>query len=108
MNEKIGIKETEGPGTGTEPGGMGKQHQEAGMSKGHVLDLKLPIGWLLSAYGLGLGVYGLLTRKEIYEKSLGLNVNLIWGVLMLVIGGGFLLAAFLRHGVGPRDPIDKK
>ena len=63
--------------------------------KAHLLDLKLPIGWLLSAYGLLLGFYGLLTKKEMYQKSLGLNLNLAWGVLMLVIGAGFLLAAFL-------------
>ena len=86
MNEKIeksGIK-----GTG---------ESQAGMSKGHVLDLKLPIGWLLTAYGLLLGVYGLVTKKEIYEKSLGYNVNLGWGVLMLVVGGAFLLTAFLKR-----------
>ena len=68
-----------------------------GMSQGHVLDLKLPIGWLLSAYGVLLGVYGLVTKKEMYAISLGLNLNLIWGILMLAIGGGFLLAAFLKR-----------
>jgi len=83
MNEKIETKE-QGAAKGS--------GQEAGMSKGHVLDLKLPIGWLLSAYGLLLGVYGLVTKKEMYEKSLGLNLNLAWGVLMLAIGGFFLLA----------------
>ncbi|HOW84973.1 MAG TPA: hypothetical protein P5119_06415 [Candidatus Aminicenantes bacterium] len=67
-----------------------------GMSQGHVLDLKLPIGWLLSAYGVLLAVYGLLTKKEMYEISLGINLNLIWGVLMLVLGGAFLLAAFVK------------
>jgi hypothetical protein len=65
--------------------------------RGHFLDLKLPIGWLLSAYGLLLGAYGLLTKKELYRKSLGLNLNLAWGVLMLLIGAGFLLAAFLKR-----------
>lgn len=79
MNEKI---ETKG------------QHTEQG--KGHFLDLKLPIGWLLSAYGVLLGIYGLVTDKEMYQKSLGFNLNLSWGVLMLVIGAGFLLAAFLK------------
>ncbi len=69
-----------------------------GMSQGHVLDLKLPIGWLLSAYGLLLTVYGLVTKKEMYEISLGLNVNLIWGILTILVGGGFLLAAFLKRG----------
>jgi hypothetical protein len=79
MNEKIEMKD-----------------QETGMGQGHVLDLKLPIGWLLSAYGLLLGIYGLVTKKEMYVKSLGFNLNVVWGVLMLVIGGGFLLAAFLK------------
>jgi hypothetical protein len=69
-----------------------------GMSQGHVLDLKLPIGWLLSAYGVLLTVYGLVTKKEMYAISLGLNLNLAWGILMIVIGGGFLLAAFLKKG----------
>jgi hypothetical protein len=83
MNEKIEIK-----------------GQETGMSQGHVLDLKLPIGWLLSAYGVLLTVYGLVTKKEMYAISLGLNLNLVWGIFMLVIGGGFLLTAFLKKGKG--------
>jgi hypothetical protein len=68
-----------------------------GMSEGHVLDLKLPIGWLLSAYGVLLTAYGLLSKKEMYAISLGLNLNLAWGILMIVIGGAFLLAAFLKR-----------
>ncbi len=70
--------------------------QGAGMKQGHVLDLKLPIGWLLGGYGALLTVYGLVTKKEMYVVSLGINVNLVWGILMLAIGGGFLLAAFLK------------
>ncbi len=70
---------------------------EKGMSQGHVLDLKLPIGWLLSAYGVLLTVYGLLTKKEMYAISLGLNLNLAWGILMMAIGGAFLLTAFLKR-----------
>lgn len=69
-----------------------------GMGQGHVLDLKLPIGGLLGAYGVLLTVYGLATKKEMYAISLGINLNLIWGLLMLAVGGGFLLAAFLRKG----------
>ena len=79
MNEKIEMKD-----------------QGTGMGQGHVLDLKLPIGWLLSAYGVLLTVYGLVTKKEMYAISLGLNLNLVWGILMLAIGGGFLLAVFLK------------
>ena len=76
-----------------------KEHT-AGMRQGHVLDLKLPIGWLLSAYGVLLTVYGLVTKKEMYAISLGLNLNLAWGILMIVIGGGFLLTAFLKRKKG--------
>ncbi len=72
--------------------------QGTGMGQGHILDLKLPIGWLLSAYGVLLTVYGLLTKKEMYAISLGLNLNLAWGILMMVIGGAFLLTAFLKKG----------
>ncbi len=72
--------------------------QAAGMKQGHVLDLKLPIGWLLGAYGVLLTVYGLMTEKEMYAISFGINVNLIWGILMLAIGGGFLLTAWLKKG----------
>jgi hypothetical protein len=71
--------------------------QGAGMEQGHVLDLKLPIGWLLSAYGVLLLVYGLVAGKERYAMSLGINVNLIWGIVMLAIGGVFLLAAFIKR-----------
>ena len=81
--------------------------QETGMGQAHVLDLKLPIGWLLSAYGLLLGIYGLVTKKEMYAISLGLNLNLVWGILMLVIGGGFPLTVFLKkgkNGAAPRRP----
>ncbi len=70
--------------------------QGAGMREGHALDLKLPIGWLLGAYGVLLAAYGLLTGKEMYAISLGVNLNLIWGVLMLAIGGGFLLTALVK------------
>jgi uncharacterized membrane protein len=76
--------------------------QATGMGQGHVLDLKLPIGCLLSAYGLLLAIYGLVTKKEMYAKSLGFNLNLTWGILMLAIGGGFLLAALLKKGKAGR------
>ncbi len=79
MNEPIETKE---PGSG--------------MSGGHALDLKLPIGWLISAYGVLLTGYGLLTGKEMYAISLGINLNLIWGILMILIGGGFLLAVLVK------------
>ena len=47
-------------------------------------DLRLPIGILFSLFGLILTVYGVITRgSEIYQKSLGINMNINWGVIPL-------------------------
>lgn len=51
------------------------------------LDLRLPMGTLFAAIGLLLAAYGLLTRGDpMYQRSLGLNVNLGWGLLLLAFG----------------------
>jgi hypothetical protein len=56
-------------------------------------DLRLPIGLLFSFYGVLLAGYGIMTRdsKEMYERSLDINVNLYWGLVLLVFGGAMLL-----------------
>jgi membrane-bound ClpP family serine protease len=64
--------------------------------KGHFLDLKLPLGGLLGFYGLVLGLYGLFTDEKTYQKSLGINVNLIWGAVLLVIGGAMILLSLRK------------
>jgi hypothetical protein len=71
--------------------------------KSHFLDLKIPLGGLLSFYGLILVLYGLFSGKKAYEKSLGINVNLFWGMLILVVGGILLLSA-LRKRRPPARP----
>jgi hypothetical protein len=47
------------------------------------LDIRIPIGLMFSILGGLLTVYGLVSDKAIYERSLGINVNLGWGVVML-------------------------
>lgn len=54
------------------------------------MDLRLPIGGLFSIYGLILSGYGLFGPKQIYAQSLGMNVNLLWGAVMLVFGLAFV------------------
>lgn len=49
-------------------------------------DLRLPIGIIFTIYGVMLALYGLLGNKEQYARSLGININLIWGGVMLVFG----------------------
>jgi hypothetical protein len=50
------------------------------------LDVKLPIGLLFTIFGILLVVYGFTSDPAIYAKSLGMNINLQWGGLMLVFG----------------------
>jgi hypothetical protein len=61
------------------------------------LDIRWPIGLMFSLIGLLLTVNGLLTSgdAEMYKRSLGINVNLIWGVVLLVFGA-FMLAMAWR------------
>ncbi len=59
-------------------------------------DLRLPIGIIFSIYGLLLTVYGLVGNKEQYARSLDININLIWGIVMLVFG--LLMWFFAKRG----------
>ena len=48
------------------------------------LDIRLPIGLMFTAIGAILVVYGLASGDA--SQSQGHNVNLIWGVVILVFG----------------------
>ena len=51
------------------------------------LDIRIPLGLMFLVTGALMALYGLFTRgSAIYEKSLNMNINLIWGGLMLVFG----------------------
>ncbi len=50
------------------------------------LDLRLPIGMMFTIFGVILTGYGLLSDRAIYARSLGVNVNLWWGLVLLAFG----------------------
>jgi hypothetical protein len=51
------------------------------------LDIRTPIGLMFACFGVLLTGYGLLTRgSDIYQRSLGYNINLEWGAVLLVFG----------------------
>lgn len=60
------------------------------------LDIRWPIGLMFSLIGALLVIFGLITgsNAELYQRSLGLNVNLYWGLLLLVFGGWMLTMAW--------------
>jgi membrane protein implicated in regulation of membrane protease activity len=53
------------------------------------LDIRLPIGLLFAILGGLLAVFGLVTGftgGALYDRSLGININLWWGLVMLAFG----------------------
>ena len=66
-------------------------------SSRHLVDLKTPLGGLLAFCGALLTVYGALTPAQMYVKSEGININLVWGIVMLLVGGLFLAAHFIKR-----------
>ena len=50
------------------------------------LDIRVPLGMLFAILGVLLAGYGATSDASIYQKSLGYNVNLVWGLVLLVVG----------------------
>jgi hypothetical protein len=68
------------------------------------LDLRVPIGLLFGLLGVLLTVYGLVSDPAIYQASLGVNVNLWWGLVLVVFGAVMLGSAWL----GARRPARER
>jgi membrane protein implicated in regulation of membrane protease activity len=58
------------------------------MSSTASIDIRLPIGGLFTALGVIIGGYGLATNGNhaLYAPSLSININLWWGIVMLLVG----------------------
>jgi hypothetical protein len=52
------------------------------------LDIRIPLGLLFLLTGAILAAYGFFTRGDaaVYVKSMGINLNLTWGIVMFVFG----------------------
>jgi hypothetical protein len=56
------------------------------------LDLRIPMGLMFTLVGLILTIFGMVTSgSPIYARSLGINANLYWGMVLLVFGGTMYL-----------------
>lgn len=69
------------------------------MTQSAGLDVRVPIGGLFTALGLLLGGYGLATAGDpsLYARSLSVNINLWWGLVMLVFGLMLLAGVWLSR-----------
>ena len=65
------------------------------------LDIRFPIGMLFTTFGVMLIVFGLLSNPTIYEQSLGVNINLDWGIALLVFG-------LIMLGLGARTMFGRR
>ena len=71
------------------------------------LDIRIPLGLIFLIVGGVMSVYGLITRNSaIYERSMGVNLNLGWGLLMFIFG----LIMFLvgRRQKWQDDPVNPR
>ena len=52
------------------------------------LDIRIPLGLIFLITGGMMSIFGFITRGNaaIYEKSMGVNLNLAWGAIMFVFG----------------------
>ena len=57
------------------------------------LDIRMPLGFLFVVLGLLLAIFGMVSQKDLYERSLGININLWWGLVLVVFGACALLLA---------------
>ena len=69
------------------------------------LDIRWPIGLMFSLVGAMLVIYGLATgsNTEIYQRSLDININLRWGLVVLAFGAAMLTMAW-RGSRQPAEP----
>ena len=58
------------------------------------LDIRWPLGLLFFITGAMMAIYGAETHgSAIYEKSLSIDINLIWGLVLLGFGSFMMLLA---------------
>jgi uncharacterized membrane protein YeiB len=64
------------------------------------LDIRLPIGIIFTIYGVLLIIYGMVANPAIFVSSDGVNIDLWWGLAMLVFG---LLMGILAFRASRRE-----
>ena len=72
------------------------------------LDIRIPLGLIFLITGGMMSIYGLITRGNaaIYEKSMGINLNLTWGAIMFVFG--LIMFVVGRQKKWQDDPVDPR
>jgi len=70
-----------------------------------MLDIRVPVGVMFGTMGALLAGYGLLGDRSIYVRSLGININLVWGLVLVAFAACLLiLSAHARASRGGDEP----
>jgi hypothetical protein len=69
------------------------------------LDIRIPLGVMFAVLGLLLIGYGLFSDPAIYRRSLGIDINLDWGWVLLTLGAAMLWFAW-RGRTAPNSKED--
>lgn len=64
------------------------------------LDIRWPIGLMFSLIGVLLTITGIANGPS--DRSLGINIDLIWGAVLLVFGVLMILGAVSGRKQGPK------
>jgi protein-S-isoprenylcysteine O-methyltransferase Ste14 len=67
------------------------------------LDIRIPLWGLFVVLGVLLAAYGLLSSAAMYQRSLGIDINLWWGVVLLAFGLAMLALAWRAAAARARN-----
>ncbi len=71
------------------------------------LDLRVPMGLMFLIVGAILSLYGAVTHgSAIYDRSAGMDINLIWGLAMLVFGTTMFIFGRRADKHPPAPPVE--
>ena len=72
------------------------------------LDIRIPLGLIFLIIGGIMSLYGLITRHaaDIYDKSMGINLNLTWGLIMFTFG--LIMYLVGRRQKWQDDPVNPR
>jgi hypothetical protein len=62
-----------------------------------MLDVRVPVGLMFATMGTLLAGHGLFADQSNSARSLGVNINLVWGLVMIVFAITMLALAKLSR-----------
>ena len=72
-----------------------EQREQRSAGGSHTMAIGYYIAAIILIIGAMLVAYGLFGPADQIDKSLGFNLNLWWGLFMVLFGGGFAAVSFL-------------